>query len=76
MIRKTAKASRAIHKIKDKKGKIVTDQQDINKCFALFYSELCQSKCNATGPQTMEHFLAECELPNLDRGQLLHSLLG
>jgi predicted ATPase len=33
-------ASRAIHKINDRNGQIVTDAQDINKCFAQIYPEL------------------------------------
>lgn len=58
-------ASRAIHKIRDKSGKLTTSPGEINKCFTKFYQELYQSKCTAD-PVAVNEFLANCRLPTLD----------
>ncbi|KAF0043708.1 hypothetical protein F2P81_005045 [Scophthalmus maximus] len=60
-----AQASRAIHRIKDKTGKLITSPEEINKCFAKFYQELYQSKC-AANQETINEFLTNCRLSKLD----------
>lgn len=59
-------ATRAIHKINDKKGKLITDPQKINKAFASFYEELYQSKVGSSDLQKMNEFLEKSQLPKLD----------
>ena len=58
-------ASRAIHRIKDKTGKLITSPEEINKCFAKFDQELYQSKCTAN-QETINKFLTNCRLSTLD----------
>ena len=60
-----AQASRAIHKIKNRQGIVITDPSEINKCFAQFYEELYQSKSNGADPHLMNTFLADSQLPTL-----------
>ncbi len=61
-----SQASQAILRIKNKRGQMVTDQQEINKCFEDFYRNLYSSN-NTTSQDEVNEFLEKCDLPKLDQ---------
>lgn len=57
-------ASRAIHKIKNKKGVVLTNPTEINDTFKEFYEELYKSK-GCLDPSALAKFLHSLHLPKL-----------
>ena len=58
-------ASYAIHKIREKNGKLITSPGEIYKSFAKFYQDLYKSKISVT-PENLNEFLTKLQLPTLD----------
>lgn len=58
-------ANQAIHKIKVKSGKLVTNPKEINACFRDFYKELYSSKIKAT-EEDFCNFFDNLHIPQLD----------
>jgi len=62
---KHSQATRAIYKIKSDSGKIIVDPKEINCCFADFYREVYESKCE-TSSEVIEDFFSGLDLPILN----------
>lgn len=62
---KGERAKQAIHRIKSKPGRLLTNPREINACFRDFYKELYSSKVKATEADFC-NFFANLNVPQLD----------